>query len=83
VSAALKIGKKLISPKKAKDAKGAQGVFLTEKEWKTVLSELKVKASSTKKESILSGALTALEEVEVSLKRKKKLRNANEAISEL
>jgi hypothetical protein len=83
VSIALKIGKKSISPKRAKDRKGTQGIFLTEKEWATVLSELKIKTATTKKESTLSGSLAALEEVELYLQGKKKLRNAKEAISEL
>jgi hypothetical protein len=83
VITALKIGKKSISPKRAKDKKGAQGIFLTEREWSTILSELKIKTSTTKKESALSGSLAALEEVELYLQGKKKLRNAKEAISEL
>jgi hypothetical protein len=78
----LKIGKKLISPKRAKDRKGTHGIFLTDQEWKAVLSELKVKTPS-KKESPLPGTLAALEEVELYLQGKKKLRNAKQAIGEL
>jgi len=79
----LKIGKKLISPKRAKDRKGTHGIFLTGKEWKAVLLELKVKTPSTIKESPFSGALTALKEVELFLQGKKKLRNAKQAVGEL
>ena len=80
---ALKIGKKLISPKRARDRKGKEGVFLTEREWKTVLTELKVKTPAIKTESLVTGTLLALEEVELYFQGKKKLRNANEAVSEL
>lgn len=79
----LRIGKKLISPRRAKDRKGTEGVFLTEREWKTVLTELKIKTTSIKKESLVTGTLLALEEVDLYFQGKKKLRNANEAISEL
>jgi hypothetical protein len=79
----LKIGKKLISPKRAKNRKGTQGIFLTEKEWNTVLTELKINTSTIKKESLFSRSLEAMEEVELYLQGKKKLRNANEAIGEL
>ncbi len=81
MSVALKIGKKLISPRRAKDGKGTQGVFLTEREWKAVLTELRT--ASIKKESLVTGTLLALEEVDLYFQGKKKLRNANEAISEL
>jgi hypothetical protein len=83
MSVALKIGKKSITPKRAKDKRGTQGVFLTAREWKTVLDELKIRTNLTNKTSALSGSLLALEEVETFLEGKKKLRNANEALSEL
>lgn len=83
MAVALKIGKKLISPKKAKDRKGKEGVFLTEREWKAILTELKIKTAATKKENLVAGTLAALKEVELYFQGKKKLRNANEAISEL
>ncbi len=83
MSVALKIGKKLISPKRARDRKGTQGVFLTEREWHAVLTELKIKTPAIKKESLVVGTLVALKEVELYFQGKKKLRNANEAISEL
>jgi hypothetical protein len=83
MAVALKIGKKLISPKRAIDRKGKEGVFLTEREWKAILIELKIKTAATKTENLVSGTLLALEEVDLYFQGKKKLRNANEAISDL
>ena len=83
MGSSLKIGKKLISPKRAKDRKGTHGIFLTDQEWKAILNELKVKTPSTKKESPFPGTLAALEEVELYLQGKKKLLNAKQAIGEL
>lgn len=79
----LKIGKKKINPKRAQDKKGTSGVFLTEREWNTILIELKIKIPPPKKQNILEGTVTALKEVEWHLRGKKKLRNANAAVSEL
>lgn len=83
MAVALKIGKKLITPKRARDRKGKEGVFLTEREWKAILIELKIKTTATKTENLVTGTLLALKEVELYFQDKKKLRNANEAISEL
>jgi hypothetical protein len=44
---------------------------------------LKIKTPAIKKESLVVGTLLALEEVELYFQGKKKLRNANDAISEL
>ncbi len=83
MAVALKIGKKLITPKRARDRKGKEGGFLTEREWKAILIELKIKTTATKTENLVTGTLLALKEVELYFQDKKKLRNANEAISEL
>ena len=83
MAASLRIGKKSVNPRRARDSKGARGIFLTDKEWTAILSELKVKTEATKKESPFKGTLAALEEVELYLHGKKKLRNAKLTISEL
>ncbi len=82
MSTSLKIGKKYISPKRAKDKKGTQGIFLTEREWNAVLEELKIK-TTLKKESTLASSLLAIEEVEQYFQGKKNLRNAKVAVGEL
>ncbi len=79
----LKVGRKSVSPKRAKDSRGQQGVFLTEKEWETIVKELNYQKTDSKKVSLLTGSLLAINEVEQHLRGKKKLRNAKEAISEL
>ncbi len=83
MNASIKIGTKLISPKRAKNKKGTTGIFLTEREWRAVLQELKIKTPTLKKESVLAGTLIAIDEVEQYLQGKKRLRNAKDAIGEL
>jgi hypothetical protein len=81
--AKIKVGRRLISPKIAKNKKGTQGVFLTEREWKAILTELKVKSANDAKGSVFQGAMKSLDEVELYLQGRKKLRNAHELIDEL
>ena len=59
MAVALKIGKKLISPKRARDRKGKEGVFLTEREWKAILIELKLKTAATKTGKSCYGYITS------------------------
>ena len=78
------VGKKEITPKRAKDKNGVEGVFISEKDWHALIAELKIStASKKKKEGILMSTLKALDEVELFLHVKKKLKNAEEAIREL
>ncbi len=78
----LKVGKRRITPKRAKDSMGKEGIFLYDKDWQALMAELKISFPPIK-EGVLEGTLRALDEVELFLQGKKKLKNAEQAIRQL